>query len=214
MSVRKQGRFIRRKEKDIKSSEASSKDTYFWTPGVAMRLKIPLDLEMIRGILSLHPWTVCSFVEEFTKGKNAPHTWIMIWAPQIPLGPTEIKWSAKELSTRLGVWPHIVPVVTQNNAITVTTLQCRQSLPTLWANNKMMELFWKQAVHDKTLQFREESRGEFPEKVLAFTAQAQKIKDRWGLYDEQEDSGHPQTWTQEGDLLKSPNFEPDTVSRA
>lgn len=166
------------------SAPPKPKDTYFWTPGVHITVGMPLDLQVVQDILSLHPWTVCSAVEEHTP-RDGRHTHIMIWAPQIPLGPTEIKWSAKDLSVRLGKWPHIQPIVTQNNAITVTAYQCKQSMPALYTVNEHVHRMWTQAVYDKSCELHQRAVLDAPHLIESYNAQVKRIADTWHLYPEQ-----------------------------
>lgn len=172
-------RFVHRKS-SATSAPPKSKDTYFWTPGVHVTVGQPLDLQVVHDILSTIKWQVCAAVEEHTK-KDGIHSHIMIWAPQIPLGNAELKWSAKELSVRLGKWPHIVPVVTQANAIHVTAYLTKQSLPALFTADQYLMDFWTMAVYDKSCELHQRAVIDNPDLCESYNRQVRRIVDGWNL---------------------------------
>lgn len=172
-------RFIHRK-KQATSAPPKPSDAYCWSPGVHITIHAPLDLQAVHNLLARYPWTVCTAVEERTKMDNK-HTHIMIWAPSIPIGPTEVKWSAKELSIELGTWPYIVPVLTENQAITVTAYQCKQTMPALYASNAHVERKWKRAVYDKTADLHQRSVLDTPHLCESYNRQIRRIRDEWNI---------------------------------
>lgn len=180
MSNRK---YIYRK-KQATSAPPPAKDAVCWAPGIHITCHVPLDLQVVHNIMAHYPWTVCTAVEEPGVG-DVRHTHIMIWAPHVPLGPTEVRWSAKELSGYLGKWPYIVPVLTQNQAVTVTAYQCKRSMPALYACNQQVQAMWQQAVYDKSEYLQSEAAKCQPHLVDSYNQQVRRIRDAWNIYPEQ-----------------------------
>lgn len=176
-------RFVHRKS-SATSAPPKPKDTYFWAPGVHVTVHAPLDLQVVHDLLSSLQWTVCAAVEEQTK-KESCHSHILIWAPQTPLPVQEYKWSAKELSVRLGKWPNIQPVPTEAQAINVTAYLCKQALPALYTCDAYTMRRWTRAVYDKTCDLHQKSVIDSPHLCESYNSQVRRIYDGWNLSEEE-----------------------------
>lgn len=176
-------RFVHRRS-SATSAPPKPKNTYFFAPGVHITLRAPLDLQVIHDILSQHNWTVCAAVEERSK-KDVVHSHILIWAPQNPQPVQDIKWSAQDLSVRLGKWPHIQPVTTRAHAIHVTAYMCKQSLPALMTSTAAVMSFWTQAVFDKSCDLHQKAVIDSPDLCESYNSQVRRIRDGWNLQQEQ-----------------------------
>lgn len=176
-------RFVHRKS-SATSAPPRPADVTYWAPGVHITHRAALDLQVVHDILSTLDWTVCAAVEERTKTDGC-HSHIMIWAPQIPARSNELKWSARQLADKLGKWPHLVPVVTENAAVHVTAYLCKQALPALLTTNADVMHRWMHAVYDKSCALHQRAVIDSPDMCESYNAQVRRIRDGWNLDVEQ-----------------------------